>query len=196
MLLHPERADAARNRQAILKAADDLFAAAADPQSVSMDDIALAAGVGKGTLFRRFGDRNNLIRQIYAGRLAPLRSQIESGPPPLGPSTPPPERIGAIIDSIAQVKLANLNLTAALENSSGRATESLFGSPNYKSVHWLLTDLITQHKSTARASWTAHALLSTVRADLLCHLVLVEKMTSRQVRSRLQSHVASTLGSL
>ncbi len=54
-----------------------------------MDDIARAAGVGKGTLFRRFGHRANLIRQVYAVRLAPLREQIESGPPPLGPDTPP-----------------------------------------------------------------------------------------------------------
>jgi AcrR family transcriptional regulator len=85
-----ERADAARNRRAILEAADHLFATSNSPGEVSMDDIARAAGVGKGTLFRRFGDRANLIRQVYAVRLAPLREQIESGPPPLGPDTVSP----------------------------------------------------------------------------------------------------------
>ena len=82
-----ERADAARNRQTILDAADELFALADAPASVSMDDIARVAGVGKGTLFRRFGDRTNLIRQVYTARISPLRAQIESGPPPLGPAT-------------------------------------------------------------------------------------------------------------
>jgi AcrR family transcriptional regulator len=193
---HHERADAARNRKAILDAADELFAGAADPQAVSMDDIARVAGVGKGTLFRRFGDRTNLIGQVYAVRIASLRSQIETGPAPLGPSTAPAERVEAIIDGIARVKLANLNLMTVLESSSSRATESLFNSPNYKNVHYLLTDLITQYKSTARASWTAHALLGAVRADLLRHLIQVEKMTSRQVRSRVATFVASTLASL
>jgi AcrR family transcriptional regulator len=193
---HPERADAARNRKVILEAADELFAASPDPAAVSMDDIAQAAGVGKGTLFRRFGDRTSLLRQVYAVRIARLRSQIESGPPPLGPSTAPDERIEAIIDGIARVKLANLTLMAALEGSTSRATESLFSSPNYKSVHILLTDLITRHKKTTRASWTAHALLGVVRADLLWHLVQVEKMTNRHVRSYIAAFVTSTLASL
>jgi len=48
--MQEERADAARNRKAILEAADDLFAASDSPSEVSMDDIARAAGVGKGTL--------------------------------------------------------------------------------------------------------------------------------------------------
>ncbi len=192
---HPERADAARNRQAILEAADELFSAA-DPRSVSMDDIARVAGVGKGTLFRRFGDRTTLIRQVSAARIAPLRTQIETGPPPLGPSTPPVERIEAIIDAIARVKIANINLMAVLESSDNRTSGSLFSSPDYRNVHWLLTDLITQHKRTSRASWTAHVLLGAVRADLLCHLVQVEGLTSRQIRSRVAAFVVGTLEAL
>jgi AcrR family transcriptional regulator len=191
-----ERADAARNRRAVLKAADELFADAADPGAVTMDDIARVAGVGKGTLFRRFGDRTNLIREVYAARIASLRSQIETGPSPLGPSTLPAERIEAIIDGIARVKLANLNLMTVLESSNSRVAESLFSSPNYKGVHSLLTDLITQYKKTTRASWIAHVLLGAVRADLLCHLIQVEKMTSRQVRSHVATFVASTLASV
>ena len=55
----PERADAARNRRRILAAAEKLFAENG-VSCTSMDAIAAEAGVGKGTLFRRFGDRASL----------------------------------------------------------------------------------------------------------------------------------------
>ena len=55
----PERADAARNRGKVLAAAERLFAERG-PSRVSMDAVAAEAGVGKGTLFRRFGDRAGL----------------------------------------------------------------------------------------------------------------------------------------
>ncbi len=51
-----ERSDAARNRRAILDAADALLAAHGS-EHVSIDQIAAAAGVGKGTIFHRFGSR-------------------------------------------------------------------------------------------------------------------------------------------
>lgn len=161
-----------------------------------MDDIARQAGVGKGTLFRRFGDRSTLIREVYAARIATLREQIESGARPLGPSTPPAERIGAVMDGIVKLKLANIALMAALEGSANAAGESLFDSPNYRSVHLLLTDLLTRVKRTPHASWTAHLLLGSVRADLLYHLARKDAMTSRQIRSRVALFVTETLASL
>lgn len=188
-----ERADAARNRQAILDAADELFATAEAPASVSMDDIARVAGVGKGTLFRRFGDRSNLIRQVYAARISPVRAQIESGPPPLGPATPPLERIAAIIDAIARLKLDNVHLMSALEGGTVGASSSHFNSPDYSDVHLLLSNLINQHQRTPNAQWTAHVLLGTVRADFLRHLAEVEGMTAKQIRSQLRSFVSSTV---
>lgn len=188
-----ERADAARNRQAILDAADELFASATAPGSVSMDDIARVAGVGKGTLFRRFGDRTNLIRQVYATRVSPLRTKIESGPPPLGPGTPPLERIAAIMEAIAWIKLDNRHLMTALEGSTTGASESLLSSPNYQDVHILISELINQHRKCAHARWTAHVLLGAVRADLLRHLAEVEGMTTKQIQSQLRTFVRCTI---
>ncbi|MGW3027080.1 helix-turn-helix domain-containing protein, partial [Streptomyces sp. NPDC001221] len=54
------RADAARNRARLLEVAVRL-AAERGIANVTMDDIALGAGVGKGTVFRRFGDRTGLL---------------------------------------------------------------------------------------------------------------------------------------
>ena len=58
-----ERADAARNRQKILCSARRLIEERG-LENVSMDDIAADAGVGKGTLFRRFGDRASLAHAL------------------------------------------------------------------------------------------------------------------------------------
>jgi AcrR family transcriptional regulator len=163
-----------------------------NPGEVSMDDIALAAGVGKGTLFRRFGDRTGLIRQVNAVRLAPLREQIESGPPPLGPSTPPRERIVAIIDAIALAKLENAHLMLALEEAGGPAS-GFHSSPDYVTVHALLRDLITSETDSKQAGWIAHVLLATVRADLLRHLVTAEGRSHAEIRSLLRGFVEHTL---
>ncbi len=63
MPIKHERADAARNRAAILAAAASLFDREG-VEGVSMHDIAAAAGVGKGTVYRRFGDRTALILSL------------------------------------------------------------------------------------------------------------------------------------
>lgn len=111
------RADALRNREAVLTAADELFARSASPRSVSMDDIAAAAGVGKGTLFRRFGDRTGLIREVFEARIEPLRHAVQDGPAPLGPSAAPRDRAPALLDALLRFKLDHRHLSLALEEA-------------------------------------------------------------------------------
>ncbi len=53
VVLPQERADAARNREALLRAAQELVASCG-VDAVTMDPVATRAGVGKGTVFRRF----------------------------------------------------------------------------------------------------------------------------------------------
>jgi AcrR family transcriptional regulator len=59
----PLRKDAERNRQRILEAAATVFAARG--LDVTMDDIAAAAGVGVGTVYRRFPDKEQLIDALF-----------------------------------------------------------------------------------------------------------------------------------
>ncbi|MGP3777185.1 TetR family transcriptional regulator, partial (plasmid) [Streptomyces sp. SDT5-1] len=99
------RKDAIRNREAVLTAADALFTRRESPDDVTMADVAAAAGVGKGTLFRAFGDRAGLLRALYEARLEPLRQAVETGPPPLGPTTPPRDRVPALLDALLRFKL-------------------------------------------------------------------------------------------
>lgn len=61
------RADALRNRDKLLDAARAAFAAADD--SVALEGIARAAGVGIGTLYRHFPTREALVEAVYAAEL-------------------------------------------------------------------------------------------------------------------------------
>jgi AcrR family transcriptional regulator len=187
-----ERADAARNRQAILAAASTLLDTADDPLTVTMDDVAAAADVGKGTLFRRFGDRTGLLRAIFDMRMAGLRDAIESGPPPLGPATPPRERLLALLDAIVEFKLDNRKIAQALEQTSERA--SFLESPNYQLIHALFTDLLTGIVTPDRAAWTAHALLSYTRIDLLENLITTQPWTGARLRQEIQDVASRILG--
>ncbi len=64
----PLRADAERNRTRILEAAAKLFAERG--VGASIDDIAAAAGVGIGTVYRRFPDRDALIEALFEEKIA------------------------------------------------------------------------------------------------------------------------------
>ncbi len=82
-----ERADAARNRQRILEAAGALVAEQGI-EAISMDDVARAACVGTGTLYRRFGDRAGLAFALLDEQTRDFQNALISGPPPLGPGAP------------------------------------------------------------------------------------------------------------
>jgi AcrR family transcriptional regulator len=87
-----ERADALRNRERILTAAARLFARNG-ARGTSMDAIAAEAGVGKGTLFRRFRDRAALMLALLDQADRAFQEAILRGPPPLGPGASPRERL-------------------------------------------------------------------------------------------------------
>src|SRR5213080_1006477 len=89
-----ERADAARNRRRILAAAARLIEEHG-VEHVSMDAIAADAGVGKGTLFRRFGDRSGLVMALLDERTREFQDGLIRGPAPLGPGADPIERVCA-----------------------------------------------------------------------------------------------------
>ncbi len=88
----PERGDAARNRRRLLDAARRLIAERG-ADALTMDELAHAAGVGKGTVFRRFGTRAGLMTVLLDEDERASQQAFLSGPPPLGPAAPPLERL-------------------------------------------------------------------------------------------------------
>lgn len=89
-----ERADAASNRRRILAAATELFAERG-PDCVSMQEVAKAAGVGMGTMYRRFGDRAGLTFALLGERHRAFQERLLRCAPPLGPGVPAVERLHA-----------------------------------------------------------------------------------------------------
>lgn len=108
----PERADAARNRRLLLAAAKtliDTHGAAA----VTMDAVAAQAGVGKGTVFRRFGSRTGLMHALLDHSEGQLQQAYLSGPSPLGPGAAPLDRLLAY--GRARLKMTADHLDILLE---------------------------------------------------------------------------------
>ncbi|MET9859046.1 helix-turn-helix domain-containing protein [Streptomyces smyrnaeus] len=89
-----ERADAVRNREHLLRAAREMLAEQG-VDKVTMDGLAERAGLGKGTVFRRFGTRAGIFRALLDADERNFQEQVLSGPPPLGPGAEPVERLVA-----------------------------------------------------------------------------------------------------
>jgi AcrR family transcriptional regulator len=112
-----ERADAARNRTKVLRAAERLFAERGMAE-VTMDDVAAAAQVGKGTLYRRFGDKSGLAAALLDERETDLQQRMLTGPPPLGPGAEPRQRLAAFIDSYLDYVAQHLDLVKMSQTAS------------------------------------------------------------------------------
>ena len=87
-----ERADAARNRRHLLATAREMLAELG-PDTLTMDGLAERAGLGKGTVFRRFGTRAGIFAALLDDDERDFQQQVLAGPPPLGPGATPLDRL-------------------------------------------------------------------------------------------------------
>jgi AcrR family transcriptional regulator len=157
-----ERADAARNRAVVLAAAADLFRAHG-VGAVSMDAVAAAAGVGKGTLFRRFGDKAGLAVALLDEQERVLQEAVLFGPAPLGPGEPgaaaaPRQRLHAFLDAYLDYLLAHLDLIRMSETGSPGARYRIGA---YRFWHRHVSLLLAGPDPAA----DAHALLAGLAAE-------------------------------
>jgi AcrR family transcriptional regulator len=153
-----ERADAARNRQRILEAAGALFADQGI-ECVSMDDVARAASVGTGTLYRRFGDRAGLAFALLDEHTRDFQNALISGPPPLGPGAPARERLKAFGAGYLEL----------LEQHSGLMVEAAPNGKETAGVMALYTThlaiLLREAAPRLDPQFTAEALLATLSPE-------------------------------
>ncbi|MFJ8555334.1 TetR/AcrR family transcriptional regulator [Streptomyces sp. NPDC001588] len=176
----------------VLAAADNLFARA-DVSSVSMDDIAAEAQVGKGTIFRLFGSRDGLLDALWASKAQDLRDQVDGGPPPLGPGAPARDRAVAFLDAVLTFKLDNINLLRARETTAS----GLLQSEQYRWMRDLLARTAMEAVRTLTAEdaeYLAHILLATVHIDLVDEL-LASGQTPDAIRRIQRAHVLAVLSS-
>lgn len=133
-----ERSDAARNRERLLEVAGALVARCG-VEHVTMDAVAAAAGVGKGTVFRRFRSREGLMAALLDRSETEWQASIISGPPPLGPGAPPLERLHAFGPSRARLMLTHADLFQA----AGAAAVRNYAAWSFAATHvrYLLGEL-------------------------------------------------------
>lgn len=113
------RADARRNVQLLIAAARAAFAS--DGPDAPLDDIARAAGVGSGTLYRHFPTRLALLEAVYRDNVERLCAEGER----LAATEPPTEALVDWLRGFVKVISEKRGLAAALSDE-GRA-QSLFG---------------------------------------------------------------------
>jgi polyketide synthase 12 len=87
-----ERADAVRNRLHLLATAREMLTEEG-VDKLTMDGLAARAGLGKGTVFRRFGTRAGIFEALLDDDERAFQEQVLSGPPPLGPGATPLDRL-------------------------------------------------------------------------------------------------------
>jgi AcrR family transcriptional regulator len=73
--VRPLRRDAERNRQRILKAASEVFTERG--LDVSLDEVARHAGVGVGTVYRRFRTKEDLVEALFVDRIEAVAALAE-----------------------------------------------------------------------------------------------------------------------
>jgi AcrR family transcriptional regulator len=169
-----ERADAARNRQRILVAAQMLFARDG-VACTSMDAIAAEAGVGKGTLFRRFGDRASLALALLESSERAFQEAFIRGPGPLGPVAPPGERLVAFGRHLLEhlFNHGELLLAAQTAGIPGRR----FDVGPYSAYRAHVTGLIRDADPSLDADYVAEALLAPLGAEVVLHQLSQSGMT-------------------
>ena len=166
----PERADAARNRRAILAATEHLLATHR-PQDISMEMVAAAARVGKGTVFHRFGNRNGLMFALMVQRAQALEEAVTAGPPPLGPGAPDRDRLFAFLDAIVGLVSRNKSLMAELAHTAGPppakpdVSHDRGKHPVYEFWHGHISALIAAQRPDADADMIAHLMLGSLHSE-------------------------------
>lgn len=121
-----ERADAARNRARVLAAAEELFATRG-PAAVTMEDIARAAGVGRGTLYRRYPDRAAIAVALLDEHERALQERLLRGDPPLGPGASPAERLAAFYTAMVDLLKNHHHLVLGAETGHSRFASGAYG---------------------------------------------------------------------
>ena len=120
------------------------------------------AGVGKGTLYRRFGDRASLLRALLEEPERQFQEALIRGEPPLGPGAPPLERLHAFGARLIELLEQNSHFLRAAEavKSGG------FNHPVY-SVYRAHAGLLLQELlgESTRTDYLVDALLAPLGVD-------------------------------
>lgn len=172
-----ERADAARNRGRLLDVAARLVAERG-AQNVTMDEVAAGAGVGKGTVFRRFGDRSGLMRALLDHAERAFQQAFLTGPAPLGPGAAPAERLRAFGSAAIEHRLRYRDLYLAAEQPPA---DRFANDPPRELLARHVATLLDAAGTTGDIELLAESLLAYLDIALISHLSTRRGMSARRI---------------
>jgi AcrR family transcriptional regulator len=164
----PERADAARNREKILDAAA-LLVAEQGAEAVTMNAVAHRAGMGVGTVYRRFGDVSQLLFALLDAGERRFQQAFLAGPPPLGPGAPPADRLRAFLHALADRIDEQRGIMSVAEAASPTAR---YRSGAYLAMHTHVSLLLQEMAPGSNPAVLAHLLLAPFVPSLFEHLTV------------------------
>jgi AcrR family transcriptional regulator len=173
-----ERADAARNRARVLAAAADLFASR-DARTVTMYEIAKAAGVGRATVYRRYPDTWSIAVALLDEHERALQERLLRGDPPLGPGAPPATRLAAFYLAMVELLDAHVDLVLGAETGGARFATGAYG---FWAAH--VRSLLVESGS-ADPDAMVDVLLAPVAAEVYVHQ-RARGLTSAQITDALE----------
>lgn len=171
-----ERTDASRNRLLILRSAQELIAERG-VSCLTMDALAEKAGVGKGTIFRRFGSRSGLMTALLDHSERDFQQCLLSGPPPLGPGAPALERLLAYGRAIVE----RFELTGELQQAADAQGWRLFAVPARLFQHQHVAMLLRAGGCRGDAELLAHTLMAGLEPRLLHYQLKDANITTERV---------------
>jgi AcrR family transcriptional regulator len=143
----PLRADAERNRKRLLDAAVEVFAERGLEASTA--EIARRAGVGQGTVFRRFPTKDDLVAAIVADRLGEITEEAAA----LLVHPPAEGRVLAFMAELARIHVRDRGLIEAVNGTRALA------DPGVHDAHGALMDVLEELVKADREA-------GLIRADL------------------------------
>lgn len=166
-----ERRDAAANRQLILAAARQLFAAQG-VDVTSMEEIGRAAGVGQGTLYRRFAHKGELCEALLDEDLAHFYQRVDvvlgQGD---GQQSPLTQLEWLLTAYVAMMQVHIPLLTVIQEIAAGPRRTTFYQSPLYSWMHERIAGLLRRAVANGEVAeldeiFTADAILAAVASPL------------------------------
>ncbi|MFD1673887.1 TetR/AcrR family transcriptional regulator [Alicyclobacillus fodiniaquatilis] len=156
-----ERRDAAENRQRILDAAIKLFEQHGVEQ-VSMNQIAMEARIGSGTLYRRYKNKSELCLDLIKDNIVLLFENIEVYLKE-HQSDPPRQRLKGVISLFMGFREKKLQLLTGVEE--GALAGSHFRFNLHEIVVQLLNEMKTDEHTEPNTVFKADMLLMALRSD-------------------------------
>ena len=166
----PERRHAAEFDCRILAAARSLFSTLG-VAAVSMHQVAMAACVGQGTLYRRYANKGELCLDLLGEQGHMLQTETEAFLAQTA-TTSARTRLDGVLERLVRFEEANWQLLSAIvEASCGGRRDLQYRNPLVQWLHSaiasLLEEAVTRHElPPVDVTYTADALLSALAVDL------------------------------